>query len=374
MERRSESIGVVMFVAYWIVLTTGCATHARKLPGWVSGLVPQYSFVGVSTLQEDEIKATEEAIYNATKRFYEEYFGISIKSEEQMKKSERMAGNKSELVVEYRSNVKAQLFIPKIRFRLRDKFVEKEKGKYRVYVLIGISPDEILRAKNQAASYYSSLVSEAERLVKEARRFELERPQEALLSYRTAGEILSEISDPSLIDSVEVRTKFVTLKSEINAKIEHLESLSTPWGLLNSIKANSEFIDDVVVLDYYTRQERDSYLEVGDKILFRVKMKKPAYIYLLSLWRGEGEVRLLYPNKYDREPVKVKKEFVFPVNSCIEAAAPGGVNYVFVCALSKRVDLDVEKEKMGYREVRGFLKKLKGKRLDVKALKIFIRG
>ena len=365
-QLNNVSIFRSFFLLSFMVISLNCVGgRIPKKPSWVYlGKVSPPHYVGQSTLQADKKNALDDAFYDAIKDFYSMELGITVQSETYLRKREH--GN--EVVVEYESNIYTQIFIANVRVRRKEKYLESEKEGYRAYVKIYIPEEEVMRVRQDIEEYINEILEYTKKEVRKGEQLEEKRSYiQALLAYKTAAKILDELTDQ--------RARF--LKRKIDSKIEILLKYEDPGVQLMGLQSTASYLDQVglVKLD---GKSVSNFVDVGDRIQLRLTVKEPVYLYILSYWKDEQQVRFLYPNFIEKVESLVVGELVFPKNSCFIAKPPCGLNSLIVIAsqepIGYKVNFEREKTEISRETFQDLINFLRGKeKYEIRTIDVFIR-
>lgn len=330
-----------------------------KKPLWLDrGVSPPY-YVAQSTLQPDRKEALNEAFYGALREFYIRELGIILDSDTRLRKQE--VGD--EVIVEYESSIQARTFIGDVKVRSKKEYLEQEKGRYRGYVCILIPQEEMIRARQSVKKYLDEALESAEKEIQKAELLEENSYTEALLGYKTAAIILEDLIDPIAR----------ALKKKVDARIQALKRFEDPGIQLMELQSTASYFEQAELIRL-NREESSNFVDIGDTLQLHFSVKKPVYLYILSYWREQKEIRLLYPNWLEEEENLISGKSVFPKRSGFVAAPPGGLNLLFVIATKMRIDLDEKSMVLSRENLEDFLKSLRDiEKYEIRRLEVFIR-
>lgn len=316
-----------------IIILSQCGLRESvKRPDWIKGSSPPY-YVGQSSLYEDKKKALDDAFYNAINQFYAEELGITIRNETMMKKRERG----DTVFIDYESSTKSYTNAVSVRVKKIDEHYEKEKGKYRAYIQIYIPEEERIKAKKEAEEYKKSIEESVEKEFQEAENFFNRREYgKALPHYEYIKILLDEVSGI-----------FPDIRTKADARIKTINRINPPEVRLKNLKPTENYFRKVDLIRMTSVMEEEIpssnnmyYINLGDTFKLSLSVEKPVYIYILSYWQEEGQVRLLYPNWIENKGKLIKGEMSFPDESGFAAEPPPGSNYLFVIATPFPMNLE----------------------------------
>ncbi len=342
-------------------------------PEWFGKIYPPGFYKGISVLCEDKKEAREDAILNALQEFGSKEFGIRIKSKSFWKKSE--VGENVYYKYESYAFKETYPFVVK-NYQIRKEKIMREKGKYRAYVLIYIPDEEVSRIRKDMEEYKKMVLEHAGREFKKADSlFEMGNYPMARARYETIENLLKNLNpfDPQVKSMLD----------RVKGKISLIKKIAPPEVVLMELKPGYTYISNIRIIDAETGREVKKegdiyYVDAGEWIRFEFDVLEEVYIYVLSLWKEEGELRLLFPNRYVEEKKgKIRGKVAVPSDTiAVRAEPPGGMNYVFFIATTFPLNIDYKNEILPDEFPSEFVETVKRKAgiyYDIRMLKVYIR-